>query len=66
MGIDDAGRGAVIGPLVIAGASFFKKDLKKLDKVYWVEICLYMLSQKGVRSWVLFYGYFAHKKGFCR
>jgi len=33
MGIDDAGRGAVIGPLVIAGASFFKKDLKKLKEL---------------------------------
>ena len=30
MGIDDAGRGAVIGPLVIAGTSFLKEDLKKL------------------------------------
>jgi len=29
-GIDDAGRGSVIGPLVIAGISIEKKNLKKL------------------------------------
>ena len=29
-GIDDAGRGSMIGPLVIAGISIEKKNLKKL------------------------------------
>jgi len=29
-GIDDAGRGSMIGPLVIAGISIEKKNIKKL------------------------------------
>ena len=32
-GIDDAGRGSMIGPLVIAGISIKKKDLKKLRSI---------------------------------
>ena len=32
-GIDDAGRGSMIGPLVIAGVSIKKKDLKKLRSI---------------------------------
>jgi len=32
-GIDDAGRGSVIGPLVIAGISIEKKNLKKLKAI---------------------------------
>lgn len=32
-GIDEAGRGAVIGPLVIAGTAFYEKDLPKLKKL---------------------------------
>jgi ribonuclease HII len=31
-GVDEAGRGAVIGPLVIAGVSVFEKDLAKLKR----------------------------------
>jgi ribonuclease HII len=31
-GVDEAGRGAVIGPLVIAGVSMEEKDLEKLKK----------------------------------
>lgn len=30
-GIDDAGRGCMLGPLVIAGVSLDKKNLKKLS-----------------------------------
>jgi ribonuclease HII len=30
-GIDDAGRGPMLGPLVIAGISLDKKNLKKLN-----------------------------------
>jgi len=30
LGIDEAGRGAVVGPLIIAGAMFHEKDLQKL------------------------------------
>ena len=30
-GIDDAGRGAMLGPLVIAGVSLDKKKFKKID-----------------------------------
>ena len=32
-GIDDAGRGSMIGPMVIAGISIEKKDIKKLRKL---------------------------------
>lgn len=32
-GVDEAGRGAVIGPLVIAGVSFMKKDIPKLKRL---------------------------------
>ena len=32
-GVDDAGRGSVIGPLVIAGVSFAEKDLPKLVNI---------------------------------
>ncbi len=32
-GVDEAGRGAVIGPLVIAGASFIEKDVAKLKRL---------------------------------
>ena len=32
-GIDDAGRGSMIGPLVIAGISIEKKNLKKLKAI---------------------------------
>jgi ribonuclease HII len=32
-GVDEAGRGAVIGPLVIAGVSVFEKDIAKLKKI---------------------------------
>ena len=32
-GIDDAGRGSMIGPLVIAGISIEKKNIKKLRKI---------------------------------
>jgi len=32
-GVDDAGRGAVIGPLVIAGVLFYEKDLPKLEEL---------------------------------
>lgn len=32
-GVDEAGRGAVIGPLVIAGVSIFEKDIPKLRKI---------------------------------
>ncbi len=32
-GIDEAGRGAVVGPLVIAGALFDEKDLDKLKRL---------------------------------
>ena len=32
-GIDDAGRGSMIGPLVIAGVSIEKKNLKKLKDI---------------------------------
>jgi ribonuclease HII len=32
-GVDEAGRGAVIGPLVVAGVSVFEKDLAKLKKI---------------------------------
>ncbi|MCD6575733.1 MAG: ribonuclease HII [Nanoarchaeota archaeon] len=33
LGIDEAGKGPVVGPLVIAGALFKKSDLKKLKKI---------------------------------
>ena len=32
-GVDEAGRGAVVGPLVIAGVSVFEKDVAKLKKI---------------------------------
>ena len=32
-GVDDAGRGSMIGPLVIAGISIDKKNIKKLQKL---------------------------------
>ena len=32
-GVDDAGRGSMIGPLVIAGISINKKNIKKLQKL---------------------------------
>ena len=32
-GIDDAGRGSMIGPLVIAGISIKKQNLKKLKSI---------------------------------
>ena len=32
-GIDDAGRGSLLGPLVIAGVSLDKKNIKKLSKL---------------------------------
>ena len=32
-GIDDAGRGAMLGPLVIAGVSLDKKNLRKLTSL---------------------------------
>lgn len=32
-GVDDAGRGAIIGPLVIAGVLIYKRDLHKLEKL---------------------------------
>ena len=32
-GVDDAGRGSMIGPLVIAGISIEKKNIKKLKKL---------------------------------
>jgi len=32
-GIDDAGRGALLGPLVIAGVSLEKKNLRKLTSL---------------------------------
>ncbi|PIN82259.1 MAG: ribonuclease HII, partial [Nitrosopumilales archaeon CG11_big_fil_rev_8_21_14_0_20_33_24] len=30
-GVDDAGRGSMLGPLVIAGISLHKKDIPKLS-----------------------------------
>tara|TARA_Y100000590_G_scaffold193321_1_gene219676 strand:+ start:2332 stop:2955 length:624 start_codon:yes stop_codon:yes gene_type:complete len=32
-GVDDAGRGSMVGPLVIAGISIDKKNIKKLQKL---------------------------------
>ena len=32
-GIDDAGRGSMLGPLVIAGVSLDKKNLRKLSSI---------------------------------
>jgi ribonuclease HII len=32
-GVDDAGRGSMIGPLVIAGISIDKKNISKLRKL---------------------------------
>ena len=32
-GVDEAGRGAVIGPLVLAGVSLFEKDASRLKKL---------------------------------
>ena len=32
-GVDDAGRGSMIGPLVIAGISIDKKNIRKLRKL---------------------------------
>ena len=32
-GIDDAGRGSMLGPLVIAGVSLEKKNLRKLTSL---------------------------------
>lgn len=32
-GVDEAGRGAVLGPLVLAGVSMHKKDLARLKKI---------------------------------
>ena len=33
-GIDDAGRGSMLGPLVIAGVSLEKKKFEKIDKTW--------------------------------
>ena len=32
-GVDDAGRGSMVGPLVIAGVTIDKKNLKKLKSI---------------------------------
>lgn len=32
-GVDEAGRGSVIGPLVVAGVSFEERDISKLEKI---------------------------------
>lgn len=32
-GVDEAGRGAVIGPMVVAGVSFREKDMRVLEKI---------------------------------
>ncbi len=32
-GVDDAGRGSVLGPLVIAGISIERKNIKQLVKI---------------------------------
>ena len=32
-GVDDAGRGSVLGPLVIAGISIEQKNIKQLVKI---------------------------------
>ena len=32
-GVDDAGRGSMIGPMVIAGISIEKKNINKLRKL---------------------------------
>jgi ribonuclease HII len=32
-GIDEAGRGSVIGPLVIAGINIKNSDIKKLEEI---------------------------------
>ena len=32
-GIDEAGRGAVIGPMVVAGVSFREKDMRELERI---------------------------------
>ena len=45
-GIDDAGRGSMIGPLVIAGISIKKQNLKKLisNLILKILICPFLLS----------------------
>jgi ribonuclease HIII len=32
-GVDEAGRGAVIGPMVVAGVSFREKDMRELKRI---------------------------------
>jgi ribonuclease HII len=32
-GVDEAGRGAVIGPMVVAGVSFREKDMRELERI---------------------------------
>ena len=49
-GIDDAGRGSMIGPLVIAGISIEKKNLKKLKPLVYEILKNY--HQKCVRHYI--------------